>query len=95
VALRDPKLNVMFGAAYVAYLRSIFKSRSELYLAAYNMGSVNLKNRLKGGERPQIYAGNINRELMKLKLELRTMLQTYRQTTVIAGISTPKTFVLE
>ncbi len=95
IALQDPRLNVMFGAAYIAHLRSTFKDRSALYLAAYNMGSVNLKNRLKDGERPQIYADNINRELLKLKLGLRKMRQNYRQTTLMAAVHTNKTFVLD
>jgi len=94
-ALHDPKLNVMFGAAYIAYLRNIFKGRSALFLAAYNMGTVNLKNRLKDGERPQVYAGNISRELLKLKFEFSKMQQINRQSTVIAAANTAKTFVLK
>lgn len=64
--LRDPKANILFGAAYLAHLRGKFKNRSTLYLAAYNMGAVTVKQRLRDGLHPHIYSDHINAELKAL-----------------------------
>jgi hypothetical protein len=58
-ALKDPETNIAFGAAYLARLRNTFKGRGPLYVSAYNMGAVNLKSRLRNGERPRIYSDRI------------------------------------
>lgn len=64
--LRDPKTNILFGAAYLAHLRGTFQNRSSLYLAAYNMGAVNLKHRLRDGLHPHVYSDHIDAELQAL-----------------------------
>lgn len=68
-ALKDPETNIKFGTAYLAKLRSTFKGRGPLYLAAYNMGAVNLKNRLRAGVRPRIYSDLVLGEYIALSLD--------------------------
>ncbi len=59
IALRDPSKNVVYGTAYLSYLRSSFKGRGSLYLAAYNMGALNVRTKIKSGERPRIYSDRV------------------------------------
>lgn len=58
-ALLDPVTNIEIGASYLAHLRKHFNRQGNLYLLAYNMGAVNLKSRLRNGERPRIYSDRI------------------------------------
>lgn len=95
--LKDPKINIMFGAAYLAQLRETFKDRDSLYLAAYNMGSGNLKSRLRDGKRPHIYSDHINSELVKLGQGLRKshVKRTSALARKLAAADRPQTFVLD
>lgn len=61
--LTEPRKNIFFGAAYLAHLKGTFKNRTSLYLAAYNMGALNVKHRLRDGLRPRIYSDHIRAEL--------------------------------
>ena len=57
----DPATNLAFGAAYLAHLKKVFPGRGTMFLTAYNMGAVNLKMRLRDGERPHRYSDRVTR----------------------------------
>jgi soluble lytic murein transglycosylase len=53
--LRDPAANIRIGSAYLSMLRTDFGFEKDLYLAAYNMGSKNVRRLLSSNGRPQVY----------------------------------------
>ncbi len=81
--LKDPVNNIRIGIAYLAHLRSEFSGQSQLYLAAYNMGSSNVQKALERKDVPQIYANQVVRNYLRyytlLKNELKTQSQAYSQ----------------
>lgn len=54
-ALYDPAMNIKFGAAYLAHMRSYYPESETLYLAAYNMGIGNVQALLRRGIQPKKY----------------------------------------
>ena len=58
-SLKNPKINIQIGAAYLAYLRDKFEQESQLYLAAYNMGATNVKRAMRKKIKPRDYARHI------------------------------------
>lgn len=96
--LKDPKINIMFGAAYLAQLRETFKDRDSLYLAAYNMGSLNVRNHLRFGRRPHAYIDHIHDEFLKLGQGFRKSTHVKRSAALarkLAATETTQTFVLD
>ena len=69
--LKDPVKNIQIGAAYIAYLRGEFDSHGQLYLAAYNMGKVNVKRALAREIKPKDYAGRVMNRYVKFYTEIR------------------------
>ena len=54
-SLEDPVLNLKLGAAYFEGLRKDFESRSNRYVAAYNMGGANVRAALAREVEPREY----------------------------------------
>jgi soluble lytic murein transglycosylase-like protein len=53
--LREPVVNIRIGATYFAHLRQTFKHNGSRYIAAYNMGVVNVRRLLKVKTEPKVY----------------------------------------
>lgn len=58
-ALKDPVFNITLGTAYLAWLREKFDGHGQLYVAAYNMGSTNVKRALKKSVWPKDYPRHV------------------------------------
>lgn len=62
-SLKDMRVNVKLGGAYLKMLRGRFAKRGRHYLAAYNMGAARLKSRLAKsstlGQPRLVYAENV------------------------------------
>jgi soluble lytic murein transglycosylase len=58
-SLKDPVVNITLGSAYLSYLREKFDFRSQLYLAAYNMGSRNVQRALARQVWPKQYPSRV------------------------------------
>ncbi|MCM0606164.1 MAG: lytic transglycosylase domain-containing protein [Xanthomonadaceae bacterium] len=71
--LRNPVKNIQIGAAYMAYLRGEFDAHGQLYLAAYNMGKVNVKRALARSIMPKDYAGHVMNRYINFYTEIRTL----------------------
>lgn len=69
--LRNPVKNIQIGAAYIAYLRGEFDAHGQLYLAAYNMGKVNVKRALAREIKPKDYAGRVMNRYVKFYTNIR------------------------
>jgi len=69
--LKNPLDNIRIGAAYLSYLRETFKSKSQLYLAAYNMGSSNVLRAIENETPPKVYPTRV----MRRYLQFYTLLQ--------------------
>jgi soluble lytic murein transglycosylase-like protein len=65
-SLVDPVENIRIGSAYLDYLRVKFKKSGHLYLAAYNMGSLNVRRLLKKNKIPKIYSDAVKKRYAKL-----------------------------
>ncbi|MEW6058087.1 MAG: lytic transglycosylase domain-containing protein [Bdellovibrionota bacterium] len=65
-SLKDVRVNVQIGTAYLAFLKKSFASQGAHYLAAYNMGSSKLKRALAEQRTPKIYASGVMKQYMKL-----------------------------
>ena len=70
-SLKNPATNIRIGAAYMAYLREQFENRSQLYLAAYNMGSSNVKRALGRQIWPREYSSRVMHYYVKYYAELK------------------------
>jgi soluble lytic murein transglycosylase len=70
-SLKDPVTNIKIGAAYLAYLREKFDSRSQLYLAAYNMGTTNVLRALGKQIWPKEYSSRVMQRYVRFYSELR------------------------
>ena len=57
--LKDPVKNIVLGTAYLAWLREKFDGHGQLYVAAYNMGSTNVKRALKRSVWPKDYPRHV------------------------------------
>lgn len=95
--LKNPMVNVRLGACYLAYLREKFENQSNLYLAAYNMGSRNVYRALAKQVSPRVYSDRVmNRYLnfyTKLKAELvrvATHISEKKVSFQSAGTSSPE-----
>jgi soluble lytic murein transglycosylase len=53
--LKDPVANIKLGAAYINWLRNKTDNKSQLYLAAYNMGLKSVKKAVKKNIYPKDY----------------------------------------
>jgi soluble lytic murein transglycosylase len=70
-SLRDPSSNIRIGAAYMAYLREEFDFEGQLYLAAYNMGSGNVRKALGKSIRPKQYSSRVMIRYLRYYAELQ------------------------
>lgn len=59
VDLEDPSVNIRIGATYLASLRKSFHGRKTRYLAAYNMGSANVRRLLASETEPTTYSSKV------------------------------------
>ncbi len=57
--LENPSINIRIGATYLASLRKKFKSHRSRYLAAYNMGSRNVRRLLASEIEPTRYSDKV------------------------------------
>lgn len=81
LTLEDPIENVKIGMAYVNYLRNSFDRSASKYLAAYNMGSRNVRRLYASEKRPKEYATRV----MKHYYDLYDSLTAFKLDTQIAG----------
>lgn len=58
-SLKDPKMNITVGVRYISYLRQRFQGEGHNYLAAYNMGSRNVRRLLAQNIQPRIYSDKV------------------------------------
>lgn len=72
-SLRDPATNIKIGSAYLSYLREKFEFHSQLYLAAYNMGTTNVKRALGR----QIWPKDYPRRVMQRYVKFYTKIAEY------------------
>ncbi|MBX3022456.1 MAG: lytic transglycosylase domain-containing protein [Bdellovibrionales bacterium] len=70
-SLFDPVVNIKIGAAYLNYLRNKFDSHAQLYLAAYNMGPLNVGRAREKKIWPKDYPSHV----MKFYVEFYTALE--------------------
>ncbi len=56
INLENPSMNIRLGATYFAQLRKSFKNNGSRYVAAYNMGSANVRRLVKNNIEPYIYS---------------------------------------
>lgn len=72
INLADPVTNIIVGAAYFAHLRAHFGRVGSRYLAAYNMGILNVHRLLNAAREPKIYADRVlkNYEILYRNLAL-------------------------
>lgn len=64
--LNDPSVNIRLGAAYFASLRKKFNGVGRRYVAAYNMGTVNVNRLLAIRTEPKIYPDKVMGNYRKL-----------------------------
>ena len=57
--LKDPVTNIKLGTAYLAWLREKFDRHGQLYVAAYNMGSTNVRRAVKKSVWPKDYPRHV------------------------------------
>lgn len=70
-SLKDPVTNIKIGAAYLAYLREKFEFRSQLYLAAYNMGATNVYRALDKQIMPKDYSNRVMHRYVRFYTNLQ------------------------
>lgn len=75
-SLKNPILNLKIGMAYLAYLREDFKFQSQHYLAAYNMGSTNVRRALKTAATPKVYPTRVLQSYIRLYTQLENELKS-------------------
>jgi soluble lytic murein transglycosylase len=74
-SLYDPKTNIRIGAAYLAQLREEFDSHGQLYLAAYNMGSLNVNRALERSVRPKDYPDRVMKRYVRFYADIKNELK--------------------
>lgn len=57
--LEDPATNIRVGATYLAHLRHTFRRRGKRYVAAYNMGPLNVRRLLAQRTEPTVYPARV------------------------------------
>ena len=73
--LLNPVENVYLGAAYLNLLRDQFDSHARLYLAAYNMGSTNVRDALERNIWPRDYARHVMKHYIGFYTQLKEQLK--------------------
>lgn len=79
--LEDPAVNIRIGATYLAHLRHTFKNKSKRYIAAYNMGSTNVRRLVHQKTEPTIYPSRV----------INNYEQIYQAIAANAGMDVPVT----
>ena len=69
-SLKNPTINIALGSAYLSYLREKFGFKSQLYLAAYNMGSRKLERVLAQQKVPQLYPSRVMQRYVRFYTKL-------------------------
>ncbi len=69
-SLKNPRTNIELGSAYLAYLREKFDFHSQLYLAAYNMGSTNVMRAMGRQIWPKEYPTRVMQRYVRYYSEL-------------------------
>ncbi len=69
-SLFEPETNIRLGSAYLAFLRDTFNSKSQLYLAAYNMGTANVHKLMSRQTIPHTYSQRVFQKYRKLYARL-------------------------
>jgi len=69
-SLKNPVINISIGSAYLAYLRGKFDFHSQLYLAAYNMGTSHLHRSLDKQIIPKDYSSRVMKRYVKFYTSL-------------------------
>ena len=69
-SLKNPVTNIILGSAYLSYLREKFDFHSQLYLAAYNMGSRNVSRALARQVMPREYPTRVMKRYVRFYTEL-------------------------
>jgi soluble lytic murein transglycosylase len=79
--LKDPVTNIRIGSAYLAYLREKFAFHSQLYLAAYNMGTSSVMRALGKQIWPKDYPTRVMQRYVKFytRLSEETLQASYRE----------------
>lgn len=72
-ALKTIEYNIMLGTAYMAYLREKHKRDSDLYIAAYNMGSANVRRLIAQETRPSVYPSKVRENYQAFYKEMGTL----------------------
>lgn len=67
--LNNPVSNIKLGTAYLAWLREKFDGHGQLYVAAYNMGSTNVKKALKRHVWPKDYPRHVMKRYLAYYVE--------------------------
>lgn len=70
--LEEPVVNIRIGASYLAKLRQTFHHRSKRYVAAYNMGSRNVRRLIATHVEPRIYPTLVLNNYEQIYLSLST-----------------------
>jgi soluble lytic murein transglycosylase len=70
-SLTDPVINIRIGSAYLAYLRERFDFHSQLYLAAYNMGTTNVMRALEKQIWPKDYSTRVMQRYKRFYTQLK------------------------
>lgn len=70
-SLKDPITNIRIGSAYLAYLREKFEFQSQLYLAAYNMGSTNVRRALEKQILPKEYPSRVMKRYIRFYTQVQ------------------------
>ncbi len=69
-SLKNPVTNIALGSAYLSYLREKFGFKSQLYLAAYNMGSRKVQRFLAQQKLPKQYPTRVMQRYVRFYTQL-------------------------
>lgn len=73
--LENPQFNIQLGSAYLAELRGRFRSDGKLALAAFNMGSSNVRQALSKNIRPKDYSDRVMKRYVRYYQELKNQME--------------------
>jgi soluble lytic murein transglycosylase len=68
-SLLIPEVNIVLGSSYLQVLRRKFRGDGRYYIAAYNMGVLNVNRSLRRREVPQIYMESVMRHYRDFYLQ--------------------------
>jgi soluble lytic murein transglycosylase len=71
--LSEPSVNIRIGATYLSFLRHKFKRNGVHYLAAYNMGTANVRRLIKSKVEPRLYATRVLNSYEQIYSALNTV----------------------